>query len=714
MLPTCQLTSTQGTRITFSDAGTIGLLHDGQVLGAPVAAAEVDVWVAGSKTRYTLPYSRQRPVSATQVEASCSLIINGEPWLTLSDRWEATADGIALVRTVEVLVQKGPDTGFAHRFVTPVEALGKRPEAQLFMPAVAYGRHQNVPATALASDPTESVTLVRADRLPYPLVSLYHPATNRYAALIHDPDGCGSTPDEDHPELQIDARFQTPCVGLESQPTGRLVFAMPGTEGSRTYVHGPSAEKNRFVYRAQPLVAGGKSTHRLRVSSGVTATFADACLQVQRTAVESQLTVAPVPSLATVEQQQLDVLSRYLAPVKGVPTLPFSVRLPDGTAIDTSCQFGFIGQATQAAALVLRRPTKVPATAGMHAAALIEFFVANSLSPQGIPRTWFDITGPGMVTWRSYPSYLRVLADGLVGILQADSASRKSGVTHAGWRPFVQKVTETLLGYQKPDGGFPRAWNHDGTVFNASTTNTSHVIPLLVDLYLVTKEPRYREAALRAGRHLIETQVTPYNFVGGTPDNPDVVDKEAGVKALAALLALFDLTGNSLYLPDARRAAAFVCSWTYYHDVRIPEGSHDQVFPKNRGTRGSGIIATGHSGADTFSSVVWFDLLRLSVLMGDAYWQKQAVFHAYATKQLLDHDGRIGYALPGLQNEAFSVAPLRGRGVRLWLPFLTTTHLEPLLRAQDAYGIAGPEVSIPNAELRVRDKAYGRHRGHML
>ena len=714
MLPTCQLTSPQGTRLTFSDSGMIGLLHDGQALGAPVIATEVDVWIAGKKTRYALPYSRQKPVSATRVEASGSLVIDGAPWLTVSDRWEATADGIALVRTVETLVQKGPDTGFAHRFVAPVEALGKRPEAQLFIPAIAYGRHQTVPATALAADPAESVTLVRADRLPYPLVALYQSATKRYAALIHDLEGCGSTPDEDHPELQIDARFQTPCVGLESQPTGRLVFAMPGTEGSRTYVHGPSTENNRFVYRAQPLVAGGKSTHRLRVFTGAAVSFAEACLQVQRTAVESQLTAPTVPSLATVEQQQLDVLSRYLAPVKGVPTLPFSVRLPDGAAIDTSCQFGFIGQATPAAALVLRRPTKVPAAAGVHATALVEFFVGKSLSPQGIPRTWFDITGAGTVVWRSYPSYLRVLADGLVGILQADSASRKAGETHPGWRPFVQKVTETLLGYQRPDGGFPRAWNHDGTVFNASTTNTSHVIPLLVDLYLVTKEPRYREAALRAGRHLIETQVVPYNFVGGTPDNPDVVDKEAGVKALAALLALYDLTGDSQYLRNATIAAAFVCSWTYYHDIRIPDGSQDQVFPKNRGTRGSGIIATGHSGADTFSSVVWFDLLRLFVLTGDAYWQKQAVFHAYATKQLLDHDGSLGYALPGLQNEAFSVAPLRGRGVRLWLPFLTTTHLEPLLRAQDAYGIAKPDVSLPRTELLVRDKAYSRHRGYAL
>jgi hypothetical protein len=270
---------------------------------------------------------------------------------------------------------------------------------------------------------------------------------------------------------------------------------------------------------------------------------------------------------------------------------------------------------------------------------------------------------------------------------------------------------DKLLRYQRSDGGFPRAWNHDGSVFNASTTNTAHIIPLLVDLYTITKQPRYHDAALLAGQHVIANQVATYNFVGGTPDNPDVIDKEAGVKALSALLALFDLTGDKAYIRHAVTAAGFVCSWTYYHDISIPDGSHDQAFPKGRGTRGSGIIATGHSGADTFSSIIWFDLLRLYVLTGDVYWQKQAIFHAYATKPLLDHDGSLGYAMPGLQNEAFSVAPLRGRGVRLWLPFLATTHLEPMVRASDVYNITAPEQASARAGLLVLDQRYSRTRG---
>jgi hypothetical protein len=406
---------------------------------------EVDIWLSGDKSRHAFAYNGVKQVSATRIDANATLTIAGERWLTVSDSWQATLGGISITRTIDIHTQQGPDTGFAHRFVPPINALGKRPASQIFIPAIAYGSKQTVPKTALASDPADTITLVRADRLPYPVVAIYNPASKVYAALIHDPDGCGSVPDEDHPELQIDARFQTPCIGIETQPVGRLVFAMPGTEGSRTYIHGPSTENNRFVYRAQPLVRGAVSTHRLRIASGIAANFADVASTSIKTAIASRLAVPASPALTLVEQQQLDVLARYLAPVNGVPTLPFSVRIPDGFAIDTSCQFGFIGQAMQAAALLLSRQDKVPQLAAQNAMQLIEFFIGSCLSLQGIPRTWFDITAPGTVRWRTYESYLRVIADGLTGILQADSATRKSGVTHVGWRLFVLNVVDKLL-----------------------------------------------------------------------------------------------------------------------------------------------------------------------------------------------------------------------------------------------------------------------------
>jgi hypothetical protein len=67
--------------------------------------------------------------------------------------------------------------------------------------------------------------------------------------------------------------------------------------------------------------------------------------------------------------------------------------------------------------------------------------------------------------------------------------------------------------------------------------------------------------------------------------------------------------------------------------------------------------------------------------------------------------------MPGLQNEAFTVAPLRGRGVRLWLPFLATTHLEPIVKASDVYKMTAPEQASSRAALLLLDQCYSRTRG---
>ena len=50
-------------------------------------------------------------------------------------------------------------------------------------------------------------------------------------------------------------------------------------------------------------------------------------------------------------------------------------------------------------------------------------------------------------------------------------------------------------------------------------------------------------------------------------------------------------------------------------------------------------------------------------------------------------------------------------GVRLWLPFLATTHLEPIVKTSDVYGISAPEQASSRAGLLLMDQRYSRTRG---
>ena len=83
------------------------------------------------------------------------------------------------------------------------------------------------------------------------------------------------------------------------------------------------------------------------------------------------------------------------------------------------------------------------------------------------------------------------------------------------------------------------------------------------------------------------------------------------------------------------------------------------------------------------------------------------------TKQMLDWDGTLGYASPGLQNEALSLPPLRGHGVAHWLPWLGVAQLEPLLRLRDVFGSFDIETieKLPKAERRRRNTQFSKTRG---
>ena len=67
---------------------------------------------------------------------------------------------------------------------------------------------------------------------------------------------------------------------------------------------------------------------------------------------------------------------------------------------------------------------------------------------------------------------------------------------------------------------------------------------------------------------------------------------------------------------------------------------------------------------------------QLGQLLGDDHFVRFGGFLQRATSQVLDWDGRLGYAFRGLMNEAITLAPPRGGGVAKWLPWLSVAVLD--------------------------------------
>ena len=81
-----------------------------------------------------------------------------------------------------------------------------------------------------------------------------------------------------------------------------------------------------------------------------------------------------------------------------------------------------------------------------------------------------------------------------------------------------------------------------------SKANTISAVRFLVQLYLVTGDERYREAALKAGEWSYQNVYLNMEYRGSTCDNTDIIDNESGIYAMFGFMSLYDLTGEQKWL----------------------------------------------------------------------------------------------------------------------------------------------------------------------
>jgi hypothetical protein len=96
-------------------------------------------------------------------------------------------------------------------------------------------------------------------------------------------------------------------------------------------------------------------------------------------------------------------------------------------------------------------------------------------------------------------------------------------------------------------------------------------------------------------------------FVGGTVDNPDVLDKVAGTLSLEAYRALFDAAKDSKRLERARAKADYAETYIYIWNVAMPADEDDKLLHWKKGapTYGVQLIATGHTLVDAYRPSMW-------------------------------------------------------------------------------------------------------------
>lgn len=613
-------------------------------------------------------------------------------------------------RNVRVEKAAKDDLGFGSRVTLGVCAGGGVPDYDYFAPGAWYKHNEHAPDHFIGKDMDLPCYWYRETRFALPFFAMQNKRTGDTVIFSRArADIKASEPFENHFDSRTDPSYTYGSLGL-SVPNGiSMDYVYPGTEGLNEdmtpYRNGPYRYQFGLNKRYHPVEEGFTQEYGLLWHFSNQSGFQNMMKNTWRFFYDIfNPAVAPVDNdkLYHVCMDMFDDLCREYYGSWGVP---FKCLLPSGEIGIVDYQMGFIGQQPNIGYQLLRYgyAENRPETAqkGKH---VLDWWVNNSLTEWGAPKTWYD---PFPARWLDQPIWLRMMADGLEGILDGYVFLKKQGEEHDDWLSFCKTVGNWLVRTADEEGCWHRAYNFDGTVRLESKANTSNILRFLVQLYLVTKDERYKTAALKAGDWCYEHIYKNLEYLGGTCDNADVLDKESGIYAFFGFLALYDLTGEEKWLEATKGAADYTETWTYSWVFPVKPIEKIHAF-HHVDMSGQSLIATGHSGADVYMAACSYIYYRLYLITGDAHYRDFAIFISKNPKQGTDLDGSFGYGRRGLCEESANVYSFDSRGVYAWLPWVTYVQVDPVFRMKETFGTYEIEDAekLPKEELLRRNRIY--------
>ena len=387
---------------------------------------------------------------------------------------------------------------------------------------------------------------------------------------------------------------------------------------------------------------------------------------------------------------------------------PFVAQLPDFDPNSFSAEIGFVGQQAGIGYQLLRwGRLRNDAEAVRKGLGILEYWTNHTMTNAGFPRLWVHLSTH---QYEPQPLWIRQIGDGMEAVLDAFVFEMKHGIRHDNWLSYCICTADWLVSRQNEDGSFYRSYQDDGSCCMDSKASTACIVRFLVQLYLETKNKVYLDTAVKAGEWAWQHQYKLFEYRGGPCDTSDIMDKESGIYAMFAFMALYDATEEAKWLEAACGAADYTETFTFvwHYPVHIPYPAH----PFNRNhISGQSNVSVGTAGGDIYMAACSYAYYRLYLLTDDCHYRDFAEFLNRNCKQANDTDGSCGYRYPGLVNEGAHFSEQEYRSRYHWLPWCTFVEVDPASRFYDTFGsyeIADIEV-MPPEERKQRNRIYDHY-----
>lgn len=398
-----------------------------------------------------------------------------------------------------------------------------------------------------------------------------------------------------------------------------------------------------------------------------------------------------------IRRLSIDVLSGRVLTVEGRTGIPYLLEARTGEYRNRSdakrAAMGFCARNIEIADEFLKEADREPNTERgrklrQQGLDIIATFVR--LLPMAPPEgDGFDLFTGKIIpaSWSVGQQPLLTISTDMRNLVLAYEREKKKGIDHPEWLAWVKSYADWLLTQQRGDGSFPRAWKPGtGIIFNPSPSATYAPIVLFVPLSRVTGDNKYMQAALRAGDYVWQHYGVAGNYQGGAVDASSarlLTDKEGGMAAMDAFMALYEASHQRKWLSHALSAADYTESWIWIWDVPLPGHLPDPHLRWRNGsmvglqeitTNGTGVGAGGDEYLDWAVSLY----AKAYKYSGDAHYREVAQILLHNTKaKVATPKDTFDFVGPGWEQESWSNDPGK------WLPWLAANHLNGIMTLEE-------------------------------
>jgi hypothetical protein len=264
------------------------------------------------------------------------------------------------------------------------------------------------------------------------------------------------------------------------------------------------------------------------------------------------------------------------------------------------------------------------------------------------------------------------------------------GAGSPSWATAVRSNLEVAVNGQADDGSFGAGYDvTTGEVVDRVGTSALAWVPALVEAAAQFDEPRYLEAARRAGRYYAPAVLA--EFLHGAPEDVDLApSSEDGYLAILAYVALHEVDGSAEWLELARRAADWTLTFRYTYDVDFP--ANTLLGRYGFRTRGADQASPANQHLHAYGLICAAELARLGAHTADDYYTSSAEENLACFRQFIAREDGDFNAYKGMTTERYyQTACYQPKGMLLTLSHAWSTGL--LLLASEQAHTPTPRVA---------------------